>query len=264
MAARTLENWIDALQARGRYTFRRSDALAESGLSAEAVKKALVRLAGRGRIARLKEYFFAIVPLEHRSAGGPPPSWFIDDLMRAMELPYYVALLSAAALHGASHHQPQEFQVMTDRSVRPIAVGRSRIRFFVTKHLDCTPAQSMKTPTGSMRVSTAEATVLDLIRFAKAAGHLDHAATVVADLLPTIDARRLLKAVRVRADLPTAQRLGYLLDQLHARRLAAPLRDWLGRQDARPVPLRTGRPSRDAREDRRWQVLVSTPLEIEA
>ena len=66
-----------------------------------------------------------IVPLEYLHAGGPPPSLFIDDLMKAMERPYYVGLLSAAALHGASHQQPQEFQVFSDRPIRPIQVGRS-------------------------------------------------------------------------------------------------------------------------------------------
>jgi len=37
--------------------------------------------------------------------------------MAAMELPYHVGLLSAAGHHGASHQQPQEFQVVTDRSI---------------------------------------------------------------------------------------------------------------------------------------------------
>jgi hypothetical protein len=130
MAAQTLEDWVDSLQARGRYTFRRAEANDESGLSAEGVKKALQRLVGRGRVAKVKDYFYVIVPLEYRAAGAPPPSWFLHDLMEAMQLPYYVGLLSAAALHGAAHQQPQEFQVVTDRSVRPLVAGRARIRFF--------------------------------------------------------------------------------------------------------------------------------------
>jgi hypothetical protein len=42
-----LEKWIDSLQAGGRYSFLRQEAVADSGLSAEAVKKALHRLAKR-------------------------------------------------------------------------------------------------------------------------------------------------------------------------------------------------------------------------
>ena len=123
MPAPTVESWVDSLQARGRYTFLRAEAISGSGLSAEAVKKALQRLARRRRVAKVKSYFYVIVPLEYLHAGGPPPSWFIDDLMRAMERAYYVGLLSAAALHGASHQQPQEFQVFTDRPIRPMQVG---------------------------------------------------------------------------------------------------------------------------------------------
>ena len=111
MSETTLAKWVDRLQSRGKYTFLRADAVAQSGLSAEAVKKALQRLVKRGRVAKVKDYFFVIVPLEYVTAGAPPPSWFIDDLMLSMKLPYYVGLLSAAGLHGASHQQPQEFQV---------------------------------------------------------------------------------------------------------------------------------------------------------
>jgi hypothetical protein len=69
MAAATLERWTDDRQARGRYTFLRSEAVGESGLSAEAVKKALQRITGRGRLAKAKNYFYVIVPLEL-----PPPA----------------------------------------------------------------------------------------------------------------------------------------------------------------------------------------------
>lgn len=262
MAARTLEDWIDDLQARGRYSFRRAQT-ADSGLSAESIKKALARLARRRRVVKLKDYFYAIVPLEYRSAAAPPPSWFIDDLMVAMKLPYYVGLLSAAAFHGASHQQPQQFQVVTERSVRPIAAGRSSIRFFVSKHIASSPTQSMKTPTGSMRISTPEATILDLVRFVKAAGHLDNVATVVSELLPSIDPGRLLKVVKARNDMPSAQRLGYVLDRLRARKLAEPICEWIGRRKPRTIPLRSGRVGSGAREDRRWHVLVAAPTEVE-
>ncbi len=73
MAAITAEKWIDDRQAKGTYTFLRSDAIAGSGLSAEAVKKALQRLARRGRVNKVKDYFYVIVPPgvpERRGATG--------------------------------------------------------------------------------------------------------------------------------------------------------------------------------------------------
>lgn len=260
---RTLGQWIDAQQAGGKYTFRRGDAVAQIGLSADAEKKALQRLVKRGRIAKAKDYFFVIVPLEYAAAGGPPASWFIDDLMAAMDRPYYVGLLTAAALHGSSHHQPQEFQVVTSRPIRPITVGRARVRFFASKFIEQVATIPIKTPTGSMRVSTPEATALDLVRFAKAAGQLDNVAGVIAGLEPNLDGRKLVAAVKEIGDLANAQRLGFILDRIHARRLAAPLRDWIDRQSPSMVPLRSDRRGQDGKEDRRWHVLVDEPLEIE-
>ena len=123
--------------------------------------------------------------------------------------------------------------------------------------------QYVKTATGTMRVSTPEATAVDLVRFAKSAGHLDNVATVLAELAPLLDPRRLLKAVRAIGDVPSAQRLGYLLERVGKRSLAKPLHDWLGSQSTRVVPLRPGKSATEAAEVRRWHVLVSDSVEIE-
>ena len=264
MASASLETWIDSLQASGRYSFLRADAVSGSGLSPAAVSKALLRAVKKGRIVALKEYIYTIVPLEYRTAGAPPASWYIGDLMAAMKLPYYVGLLSAAALHGAAHQQPQVFQVLTNRSVRPVAAGRVRIQFFASKYLAAAAVSDMKTPTGSMRVSTPETTVVDLVRFAKAAGHLDHVAGVIGELAPALNAKRLLAALGVVNDIPNAQRLGYLFDQVRQRKLSDPVHAWIERRIQRPQPLRPGQSIEGARENRRWHLLLNSPVEVEA
>ncbi len=263
MGSATLERWINDRQTGGRYTFLRSEAVKESGLSAEAVKKALQRMTQRGRVAKAKNYFYVIVPLEYATAGAPPAAWFVHDLMTAMSLPYYVGLLSAAGQHGASHHAPQEFQVVTDRYVRPIIVGRAKVRFFASKFVSDASVTNIKTPTGAMRVATPETTVVDLVRFSKVAGQLDNVATVVAELSSSLDPKKLLAAAKLVGDVPNAQRLGYILEHVRARQAAGPLRDWIDRHSPNCVPLRTGRPTRDGSEDRRWHVLVDRPLELE-
>lgn len=264
MPAASLESWIDGLQTQGRYSFLRAEAVSDSGLSAEATGKAMQRAVKSGRLIRPKEYFYVIVPLEYRTAGAPPVSWFIHDLMKAMELPYYVCLLSAAALHGASHQQPQTFQVMTDRSVRSVLAGRTRIRFFASQYVDRAAAMQMKTPTGLMRVSSPETTVVDLVRFVKAAGHLDHVASVIAELAQSLRSKRLIAALAVVHDIPNTQRLGYILDVLRERKLSASVHRWVQPRIERLQTLRPGRPVDDARENRRWQLLINGPVEIES
>src|ERR1035437_6065092 len=95
---------VDEWQAHGRYTFTRSDvAAALDGHWRTTELDALRRLATVHRIVRPYRGFYVIVPLEYRTAGAPPASWFIQDLMTFLAQPYYVGLLSAAALHGATH-----------------------------------------------------------------------------------------------------------------------------------------------------------------
>jgi len=67
------------------------------------------------------------------------------------------------------------------------------------------------TVAGSMRVSTPEATALDLLRSVAAAGSLSTVATGLHDPAEPCDAGRLVDATRT-GELPHAQRLGDLLD----------------------------------------------------
>jgi predicted transcriptional regulator of viral defense system len=105
---------VDSYQAAGRYVLAREQALETLGVSDDALKKSVQRLVAKRRLAIPRRGFFVIVPIEYRHAGAPPPSWFIDELMKFCGRRYYVGLLSAAALYGAAHQQPQEFQVVTD------------------------------------------------------------------------------------------------------------------------------------------------------
>jgi len=64
-------------------------------------------------------------------------------------------------------------------------------------------------------------------------------------------------------DIPTTQRLGYILDVLRQRKLADPVHRWVQPRIERFQPLRPGQPD-DAREDRRWQLRINRPVEIES
>lgn len=257
-----LAAWADGLQARGRYTFRRSEAEAAGQRSALALKKALARLVRRGRVIVPRRGFVVIVPAEHVLAGGPPALWFIDDLMAHLGHPYYVALLTAAALHGAAHQQPQVFQVMTDAPLREVVVGRVRIRFTKRVGLDRVPTMAMKTPTGMMKVSTPEATALDLVRFFKAAGHLDNVATVLGELGESLDGSRLLEVAKgTGVEMEVVQRLGFLLDLVERREVAKPLAAWVAARRPSVAKLLPGRASADAPVSRRWRILINAKVE---
>ncbi|MHB8879833.1 MAG: type IV toxin-antitoxin system AbiEi family antitoxin domain-containing protein [Myxococcaceae bacterium] len=263
MGRKTLSKLVDSYQAAGRYVLTREQALAALEVSAEAVKKAVQRLVAKRRLAAIRRGFFIIVPVEYREAGAPPPAWFIDDLMKFYGQPYYVGLLTAAALHGAAHQQPQEFQIVTNKQLRPVVAGRARLRFFRKHDIERTPTIEMKTETGNIRVSTPEATALDLLRYLEAAGHLGNVVTVVAELAEKMDAQQLAFVAKAEGDVCTAQRLGYLLERVGGGEVGAALAAWIASVRPRFVPLRSDRPARRAAKDARWRVLVNEKVEAE-
>lgn len=257
----TLPEYVDRLQQSGRYTFTRQDVIRELPLSPVAIKRAAERLVAQGRLVAPRRGFFVVVPLEYKSAGAPPPSWFIDALMRFHASPYYVSLLSAASLHGAAAQQPQEFQVMTNRQLRPVVVGRGRIRFLLKKNLERTLKATIKTETGSMLVSTPEATAIDLVRYAEHAGGWSNVAEVLAGLAEKIDPDRLAEAARLDDDMAAAQRLGFLLEKAGAGDKAGPLLRWVEAEQPRTVSLRPDRPAAGAVRNAKWRLLVNEEIE---
>lgn len=262
-SVRGLGAYVDSLQATGRYTFRREEAQRALRVSTPAFRKAAWRLLGKGRLIMPRRGFLVIVPMEYRTAGGPPPSWFIDDLMRFHAHPYYVGVLSAAALHGAAHHQPMEFQMVSDIPFRPIRSGRARIRFFSKKRLTMTPTVELKTPTGTMKVSTPEATALDLFRYVHGAGGLGNVATVLSELAEVIRPDALIEVAQKEAEPGYVQRLGCLLELVGAGNKAKTLGKWISDKEPTSVPLSPEKSSCGFPLNSRWRVILNEEVEAE-
>ena len=257
-----LADFVDDYQASGRYTFTLADARAVLSKSEVALDNSLLRLKKRERIVSPRRGFHVIVPTEYRSAGAPPPSWFIDDLMEFLRQPYYVGLLTAAALHGASHQQPMVFQVVTDRPTRQAVAGRARVEFRMSRSVKGTPVMVTQTETGSMRVSTPEATAIDLVRFAHACGGWSNVATVLAELGEQIDPDKL-RLLAAAARTPEIQRLGFLLDRAGQPRLADALLRVLSAKRYRPVLLAPDAPRGEQLAAAPWRVIANQDVEPE-
>lgn len=161
---------------------------------------------------------------------------------------YYVGLLSAAAVHGAAHQQSQEFQVLVDVQQRPTSVGRTRIRFLHKKKILSAATVPIKTETGTMKVSSPEATALDFVRYASQSGGLNNVLTILSELAEKIDADRLLSAAQHDDNMATAQRLGFLIVQLGDKSKTQPLAAWIQTTHPRPVKLQQGRSVQRARK----------------
>jgi predicted transcriptional regulator of viral defense system len=260
----SVSEFVDDLQKRARYTFVRTEAQATLRLDRPALTKGLQRLRKAGRIWMIRRGFYVIVPLEYAASGLVPPDWFIDDFMKFLGQPYYVGVLTAAALHGAGHQQPQEYQVVVGRPERAIRMPTLNLRFFLKKSLAQVPVERIKAYTGSLTVSTPAATALDLVRFAPTIGGLDAVVTLLDDLAERITREDLLNAARHGSERSQVQRLGWLLEQTGRIKLAGALANWLAAQEPTKTPLDVRAPVAGCHKDPRWQVIVNAEPESEA
>ena len=259
---RSARTYLAELAASGRYHFESAEARAALGVSADATKLALNRLAKQGLVASPARGFYVVVPPEYRALGCLPADQFIPALMKRKGLAYYAGLLSAAQYHGAAHHRPQAFQVFLARNRRPIRCGAVRVGFLARKRIAEVPVQSFNTPRGTLEVSTPEATALDLVGYQQNAGGLDQVATVLSELAERLEPGKLAEAAR-SAPIAWAQRLGHLLERAGAGDKTANLEAYVQEQARQSVPLLTAGSPRQARRDRAWKLYVNAEVEAE-
>jgi predicted transcriptional regulator of viral defense system len=255
-------NFIARLAAAGRYHFSSLDAQQALDVSPAAAKLALNRLSKQQLIASPARGFYVIVPPEYRSVKSLPADQFIPALMQRLGLTYYAGLLSAAQYHGAAHHRPQEFQVMVAKSRRAIVSGAVRVSFIVHKNVDRIPVQDFNTPRGTVRVSTPEATAVDLVGYPGHIGGLDQTATILSELAEKLDPEKLAMAAQ-NAPMPWGQRLGYLLEKFGGEDRIGPLKSYV-RKNARQaaVLLPTAKVNHALRNDD-WKLIVNAEIEPE-
>lgn len=262
---------IAGLLSAGRVVFTSEEAEQALGVGRGAFLDAAERLQRRKALLSLRQGFYVAVPPQFASWGAPPPSWYIDALMRHEQQPYYVGLLKAAELHGATHQAVMEFQVVVAKRLPKIRAGRNLIVFYYRKDMAAVTAgiEDRKTDTGTMKISSPALTALDLLRYPQATGGIDNIATVLRDLAEKIDPAQLA-AISGAAERPVVQRLGHLLDRLgHADR-AEPMRAALLARGGAAWTELDRREARDAdfapepqERDERWRVIVRRAPEID-
>jgi predicted transcriptional regulator of viral defense system len=255
-----IANYIQGLLQRGRHHFTTEEAIAALGGDRSAVSRALLRLKNKGDLATPLRGFYVVVPPEYRSLGCLPAEQFVHQLMEHLGTPYHVALLSAAELHGAAHQRPQRFQVMVDRRRASIECGSVAVDFHVRNDLDRVSTLAVNTPRGHLRVSSPEATAVELVGYAKHAGGLDNVATVLSELAESISPEKLLEEAR-KAPLAWAQRLGFLLDLVGRSDVAEDLLPFVQVRARRVVPLEASSPRTGAKRSARWRVAINVDVE---
>ncbi|MBU2768404.1 hypothetical protein HAP94_20055 [Acidithiobacillus ferrivorans] len=222
------------IQAQARYFFEPAEFARLTGRDPGSVacKRALDRLSKLGHIALASKQpaGWVIVPPEYEHYGAPPVSWWLGDCLTKIEPNYYVALLSAARHWGSAHYALQDTQVMMSKPRRELLVGRQRIVFFSKQALASTPTVTIRNGVAPWRVSTREATLLDLIRYQTAIGGLETVARIAKDFSTYLDRGQMLVALDALNQTAAAQRLGFLLEALNLPTPALAVETWLSKK----------------------------------
>lgn len=250
----------DRFLAEGRYAFTVADtAEALGGVSRQAAVENLVRLQKRNEVFSPAKGLYVAIPPEYRSWGVVPADWFVDDLMRHLRRPYYVALLSAARIHGASHQAPQVFQVMTTTArIRDREIGRVRLRFYGSKNVEEDKVERVTVPTGYAVVSAKETTVVDLVSHYRDVGGYGNVATILREI-GELNGSEVAR-VAARRGRAVVRRTGWFVEQFGKTDDLEALKQAARVDVGEPSPLDPSGPRR-GKTDRGWRLRVNRTVE---
>lgn len=249
-------SFVEQRQSSGYVSFSLDMLMAETGLSRIAARNQLLRLEDCLVRPSPRLPFFLIVPLEYRSLGAPPIDWWLDDYLRWSKCPYYVGLLTAASMYGASPQAIQETQVIVGTSLRTLSVGRIRVRFFKKAALSRSMTQPVEGSYAPLTIGTIETTCMDLVRYMHRLGGVERVMETIEPLLKQLKESRLRQVLDAEKEVPVAQRLGFILDALSATNLAKTVMTWLP-HPLRNVPLCPHSRISEMRMDNKWKVITN-------
>jgi predicted transcriptional regulator of viral defense system len=187
--------------------------------------------------------------------------------MKHLKRDYYVSLLNAAAYHGASHQQPQEYFVMTGFPVlRPTLKKGMKINYVSIKDFPETLIEKQKTEAGYLNISNAALTACDLVQYEKRVGGINRVVTVLSELSEVIGQSDFTPTLLHHTHVTALQRLGYLLEFVCLNQeLADALYKSMENEKLSlfRIPLKAAKESKGFSSENRWKVIVNTEIEID-
>lgn len=171
---------------------------------------------------------------------------------------YYAGLLTAVGFYGVDAVVPETFQVVTDKNRPPVQCGRVAVTFIARGSAAEVPTREFATNRGRIKVSSPEATAIDLAAYPQHAAGLDNVGLVLLGLAHQIDGAELARLAPLIAETPWVQRLGYLLDQVGATDVTGPLAEYVATAAAHATPLDPRLPWTGVSRDPRWKVALNS------
>ena len=163
----SLNDWIKEQEQRGITTFSFQQIRSVfHERSEKTLKTDINRLTLSKRIQNVYKGFYVIIPTQYQLKGVVPPIYYINELMEYLGKPYYVGLLSAAAIYGASHQRAMITQIVTI-GPRPRTSNKNKLLDWnYRQQIPIELIESRNAEMGRINYSSAELTAVDIIQFA--------------------------------------------------------------------------------------------------
>lgn len=264
----SIAEWVEQCKFRGFYTFSLNDVKKEfPSFTPTYIATALNRLATRGIIISPTKGFYVIIPTEYALTGVVAPIFFVDRMMEFLKRKYYIGLLNAAEFYGAAHQRPQTFTIInTYPEIR--SGDRSGIRFIFISRKDIEDRfiVKYKSRTGTVNVSSAELTAIDLVANEEKIGGLNRVCSVLNDLVHSIDFNKVDDGIYSIYPSSVYQRLGYILESILGEKSLADdifisLKRLGGR--IRYIPFKKGKTVKGYLSENRWKIIENQEIDID-
>ncbi len=261
-------NYLKEIRGKGKRSFTLDQAMKDLNPKRDNILTSVYRAKKRGEIISPASGLYVIVPPEHQTYGCIPAEELVPMLMDYVKAEYYVALLSAAAYYGAAHQKSASFQIISNkRFIKPLNFGRIHIECIYKKSITGLPIKNITLNTGYLKVSSPEVTAMDLMRYSARSGGLNHIATVLSELIESIDSDKLLTLAQSSDEKAWVQRLGYILEKIEpmddtiAKATIEKLSTYLATQRRRYIPLANEQDFKNFERSKRWNIIENLTIE---
>jgi predicted transcriptional regulator of viral defense system len=233
----------------------------------EKMPRKLTRLQKEGVWLHAAKDLWIPVPSQNRALGSPDTLEVIAEIVKYFEVEYYVGWLMAAAYHGAGNQAAQVYQVAVSKKISPKRTPVSRIEFYERQAVSVIPTTPVKTYSGETKISSVEATMMDIASDVRLSGGIHNAAMVILELFENDDfsAKRFEEIIDLYK-ITATRRIGYILERYASGGELQRILDVCEKRSVEKfnqISFLTPDESRRGKFCRKWSITINQELELD-